>query len=360
MSWLESFRTSWSAVYSHALRSTLTVLGILIGIAAVILTVGIGLGTQKDVSAQISALGSNLLIVAPGSSTDTAGLRGGFGSSSTLTIADAEALMSSVNAPDISGVAAEKTTSLSLEANDTNWTTSVTDRLVARRACPYPQHRRVHQRRRREDVGRCRRARRQRSAASAGSDRQLDCRLAGCRRAVHRCRHRDRRQLRSLPGHPGRTPRPDRCPAHACASGFGGTGGGTPPTDMPAGADGTAPTGMPTALPTDLPADGAGFGSRANGLVTAVTATEITVDLTDTDGVVTSESMTVDGATSYTKTSASDSSAVAVGLCATAQGEADDSGSFAAAAVALSVTGDDGCVSAMAGPGGRMGGAANE
>jgi len=126
MSWLESFRTSWSAVYSHALRSTLTVLGILIGIAAVILTVGLGLGTQKDVSAQISSLGSNLLIVAPGSSTDTAGVRGGFGSSSTLTIADAEALESSVNAPDISGVAAEKTTSLSLEANDTNWTTSVT------------------------------------------------------------------------------------------------------------------------------------------------------------------------------------------------------------------------------------------
>ena len=126
MSWLESFRTSWSAVYSHALRSILTVLGILIGIAAVILTVGLGLGTQKDVSAQISSLGSNLLIIAPGSSTDTAGLRGGFGSTSTLTIADAQALTSSVNAPDISAVAAEKTLSLSLEANDTNWTTSVT------------------------------------------------------------------------------------------------------------------------------------------------------------------------------------------------------------------------------------------
>ncbi|TFC71413.1 FtsX-like permease family protein [Cryobacterium sp. TMS1-20-1] len=126
MSWLESFRTSWSAVYSHALRSILTVLGILIGIAAVILTVGLGLGTQKDVSAQISSLGSNLLIIAPGSSTNTAGLRGGFGSTSTLTIADAQALTSSVNAPDISAVAAEKTLSLSLEANDTNWTTSVT------------------------------------------------------------------------------------------------------------------------------------------------------------------------------------------------------------------------------------------
>ena len=44
-------------------------LGILIGIAAVILTVGLGLGTQQQVSAQIRSLGSNLLIVTPGSST---------------------------------------------------------------------------------------------------------------------------------------------------------------------------------------------------------------------------------------------------------------------------------------------------
>ena len=107
------------------MRSILTVLGILIGIAAVILTVGLGLGTQKDVSAQISQLGSNLLIVKPGSSTSTEGVRGGFGSRTTLTTADAEALASSVNAPDIGKVAAEKTTSASLEANDTNWTTSV-------------------------------------------------------------------------------------------------------------------------------------------------------------------------------------------------------------------------------------------
>ncbi|TFC71412.1 hypothetical protein E3O45_15180 [Cryobacterium sp. TMS1-20-1] len=159
----------------------------------------------------------------------------------------------------------------------------------------------------------------------------------------------------------------------ACALGLGGLGGGgmpggTPPTDMPTdmpsdmpedmtmGADGTAPTGMPT----DLPADAGGFGTRTSGLVTAVTATAITVDSTDVDGVVASETVTVDDATSYIKTSASDASALSVGLCASAQGEADDTGSFAASAVALSATGDDGCVSAMAGPGGRMGGDANE
>ncbi|MGA1836098.1 ABC transporter permease [Herbiconiux sp. 11R-BC] len=126
MNWAETLHTSWAAVRSHALRSLLTVLGILIGIAAVIMTVGLGLGTQKDVSSQISSLGSNLLIVSPGSSTSTAGVRGGFGTGTTLTAADATALASTVNAPDIVGVAAEKSTSLSLTANSTNWTTTVT------------------------------------------------------------------------------------------------------------------------------------------------------------------------------------------------------------------------------------------
>ena len=125
MSWTQTLHTAWSAVRTHAMRSSLTVLGILIGIAAVILTVGLGLGSQRDVSAQIDSLGSNLLIVTPGSST-SGGIRGGFGSATTLTRADAEALASPVNAPDIAGVAPEKSTTLALEAGDTNWTTTVT------------------------------------------------------------------------------------------------------------------------------------------------------------------------------------------------------------------------------------------
>lgn len=125
MNWLETVRTGWAAVISHRLRSMLTMLGILIGIAAVVLTVGLGLGSQQQVGARISSLGSNLLIVTPGSTTSTAGVRGGAGSASTLTIGDAEALASPVAAPDISGVAAVKNTSLSLTAGTTNWTTTV-------------------------------------------------------------------------------------------------------------------------------------------------------------------------------------------------------------------------------------------
>ncbi|WP_449282887.1 ABC transporter permease [Leucobacter sp.] len=126
MNWGETLHSSWAAVRAHTMRSLLTVLGILIGIAAVIMTVGLGLGTQKDVSEEISSLGSNLLIVSPGSSTGTDGVRGGFGTGTTLTRADAEALESTIAAPDVAAVAAEKSTSLSLEANSTNWTTSVT------------------------------------------------------------------------------------------------------------------------------------------------------------------------------------------------------------------------------------------
>ncbi|MGC4175827.1 ABC transporter permease [Demequina sp.] len=113
------------------MRSLLTILGIIVGIASVVLTVGLGLGTQQEVSEQISALGSDLLIVSPGSSTDENGMRGGFGSGATLTQSDAEALASPVSVPDAVAVAAEKTSSESLEYGDSNWTTTVTGTSVS-------------------------------------------------------------------------------------------------------------------------------------------------------------------------------------------------------------------------------------
>jgi putative ABC transport system permease protein len=125
MSWLETLRTGLEAVRSHRLRSVLTMLGILIGIAAVILTVGLGQGAQVEVRDRIAALGSNLLIVSPGSSTSSAGVRGGFGSATTLTMADATALSSAEVAPDIKAVAPVISSSQSLTYGSTNWTTSV-------------------------------------------------------------------------------------------------------------------------------------------------------------------------------------------------------------------------------------------
>jgi putative ABC transport system permease protein len=125
VSWWETLRTGLEAVRTHRLRSCLTMLGILIGIAAVILTVGLGEGAQAKVSSQINALGSNLLIVSPGSSTSSSGVRGGFGSASTLTVRDAAALANKTVAPDIKAVAPTVTQSESLTAGSTNWTTSV-------------------------------------------------------------------------------------------------------------------------------------------------------------------------------------------------------------------------------------------
>jgi len=125
VTWFDTLRTSLEAMRTHRMRSALTVLGILIGIAAVILTVGLGIGAQQQVTAQVEALGTNLLIISPGSTTSTTGLRGGFGSASTLTQADAQSLASPVVAPDIAAVAATTSSSQSLMAGTSNWTTSV-------------------------------------------------------------------------------------------------------------------------------------------------------------------------------------------------------------------------------------------
>ena len=125
MNLFETFRTGLDAVVSHRLRSALTVLGIMIGITAVILTVGLGEGAQQQVGSEITALGSNLLTVTPGSTTTSSGIRGGFGSASTLTYGDAIALDSKVVAPDINAVAPATSESESLVAGTSNWTTTV-------------------------------------------------------------------------------------------------------------------------------------------------------------------------------------------------------------------------------------------
>jgi putative ABC transport system permease protein len=125
MSWLETFRTGLNGVRTHRLRSFLTVLGILIGIAAVILTVGLGEGAQAQVSSEITSLGTNLLTISPGSSTSSTGIRGGFGTASTLTTADSTALASPTVAPDIKAVAPITQSSETLTAGTANWSTTV-------------------------------------------------------------------------------------------------------------------------------------------------------------------------------------------------------------------------------------------
>jgi putative ABC transport system permease protein len=123
MRWTETWRIALEAVRTHRLRSLLTVLGIWIGIASVTLTVGLGQGAQQAVRAQINSLGSNLLIVSPGSST-SGGVRGGRGTATTLTLDDAAALADPQVAPDVAAVAPVSTGSQVLTVGTTTWTTS--------------------------------------------------------------------------------------------------------------------------------------------------------------------------------------------------------------------------------------------
>ena len=125
MSWLETFRTGVNGVRTHRLRSFLTVLGILIGIAGVIIAVGLGEGASAQVTSEINALGSNVLTITPGSTTSSSGIREALGSASTLTLADVAALQSPVDAPDVKAVAPITSQTEVLTAGTQTATTSV-------------------------------------------------------------------------------------------------------------------------------------------------------------------------------------------------------------------------------------------
>jgi putative ABC transport system permease protein len=98
----EPLTTAWTSVVTHKLRSFLTILGIVIGIAAVIVLMSVGKGVQVSILKSISGLGANMISIRGGASSNN-GVRGGFGSNNTLTIEDAKAI--AANVTDINGVA---------------------------------------------------------------------------------------------------------------------------------------------------------------------------------------------------------------------------------------------------------------
>jgi putative ABC transport system permease protein len=87
----------WSGVITHKLRSFLTMLGIVVGVAAVIVLMAVGKGSTASIVSRFSNLGANTLTISPGSTQQSGGVRTAFGSASTLTLEDAEAIVSSVN-----------------------------------------------------------------------------------------------------------------------------------------------------------------------------------------------------------------------------------------------------------------------
>ena len=124
MSLLRTFETGLRGIGAHRLRSILTTLGILFGVAAVICTVGIGKASSDSVNARIAALGTNLLTVSPGS-TVQGGVFGGGGSANTLSMSDVQGLASKDNAPDIQAVAPVVQGRQSLVSQSSNWNTTV-------------------------------------------------------------------------------------------------------------------------------------------------------------------------------------------------------------------------------------------
>ncbi|WP_203756397.1 DUF5666 domain-containing protein [Cellulomonas chitinilytica] len=152
----------------------------------------------------------------------------------------------------------------------------------------------------------------------------------------------------------------------------GGPGGGGGPQggEQGGGPQGTRPTGRPDGAPTDLPSGApgftGGFGGFSSGTVTAVDGSTITIEQTrpqlspdggaSDDPTTSTVTVTVDASTTYTKEAASDASAIAVGLCAVARGEADDSGKVTATTLTLSDKSADGCSTGFMMRGTRPGG----
>lgn len=103
MSFLEALRLAVRRLRTNRLRTTLTALGVVIGVASLVALLAVGQGTKKQLTSRIAGLGTNLLNVSAGASF-SGGVRGAVGSASTLTVTDANALGT---LPDVAAVAPE-------------------------------------------------------------------------------------------------------------------------------------------------------------------------------------------------------------------------------------------------------------
>lgn len=114
-------RIAWEAIVRNRVRSLLTMLGMIIGVAAVVITISIGVGARVAVADQITSLGSNLLIVIPGS-VNLNGVRTGTGAASTLTPDDGLAL---AKLPHVAAVSPGVGLHTQVVAGGNNWYTGV-------------------------------------------------------------------------------------------------------------------------------------------------------------------------------------------------------------------------------------------
>jgi len=114
--------TALRALRRNKLRSSLTALGIIIGVFAVVAMVAIGNGTRASIESQVAGLGQNMLMVFAGSRR-SGGVNSGLGSASAITLEDAEALRREI--PDVVASSPEVTTTAQAIANGRNWSTTI-------------------------------------------------------------------------------------------------------------------------------------------------------------------------------------------------------------------------------------------
>ncbi len=117
-----TFIISLRALRRNILRSSLTALGIIIGVGAVIAMVSIGNGAKSQIEGQIASLGQNVIMIIPGSSS-SGGTRGGWGSSSSLTPEDANAIAREV--PGVVATSPELRDRTQVVGNGLNWNTQI-------------------------------------------------------------------------------------------------------------------------------------------------------------------------------------------------------------------------------------------
>jgi putative ABC transport system permease protein len=115
-------RVAFQSLVRNAFRSLLTMLGIIIGVGAVITSMAIGSGAQAAVQAQLARLGSNLIVVVPGSSI-TGGVQLGAGARQSLKLGDATAIQADV--PGVAYVAPISSTNAQAVSGGNNWATSI-------------------------------------------------------------------------------------------------------------------------------------------------------------------------------------------------------------------------------------------
>jgi putative ABC transport system permease protein len=116
-------RVAWQSLVRNPFRSLLTILGIIIGVGAVITSMAIGAGAQEAVQAQLARLGSNLIVVIPGSIV-TGGVQLGAGARQSLKPGDATAIQQDV--PGVAYVAPQSGMNAQAIAGGNNWATSIT------------------------------------------------------------------------------------------------------------------------------------------------------------------------------------------------------------------------------------------